>query len=262
MEATQINKLVQSQRHFFLTGTTLDVNVRIDALKKLYSAIKKHENEIFDALYKDLGKSQFESYMCEVGLTLSEISYMLKHIRTFSREKNVPTPLAQFHSRSFKKPSPRGVVLIMSPWNYPFLLTMEPLVDAIAAGNTAILKPSAYSPYVSDVICHIIKEIFDPAYVSVVTGGRSENTCLLNEHFDYIFFTGSQAVGKEVMRKAAEYLTPITLELGGKSPGIVTEAADLKLAARRIVFGKFLIAGRHVLHLITYMFRTVSKTSL
>ena len=244
MEATQINKLVQSQRHFFLTGTTLDVNVRIDALKKLYSAIKKHENEIFDALYKDLGKSQFESYMCEVGLTLSEISYMLKHIRKFSREKNVPTPLAQFHSRSFKKPSPRGVVLIMSPWNYPFLLTMEPLVDAIAAGNTAILKPSAYSPYVSDVMCLIIKEVFDPAYVSVVTGGRAENNCLLNEHFDYIFFTGSQAVGKEVMRKAAEYLTPVTLELGGKSPCIVTESADLKLAARRIVFGKFLNCGQ------------------
>ena len=244
MEATQINKLVQSQRHFFLTGTTLDVNVRIDALKKLYSAIKKHENEIYDALYKDLGKSQFESYMCEVGLTLSEISYMLKHIRKFSREKNVPTPLAQFHSRSFKKPSPRGVVLIMSPWNYPFLLTMEPLVDAIAAGNTAILKPSAYSPYVSDVMCLIIKEVFDPAYVSVVTGGRAENNCLLNEHFDYIFFTGSQAVGKEVMRKAAEYLTPVTLELGGKSPCIVTESADLKLAARRIVFGKFLNCGQ------------------
>lgn len=244
MEATQINKLVQSQRHFFLTGTTLDVNVRIDALKKLYSAIKKHENEIFDALYKDLGKSQFESYMCEVGLTLSEISYMLKHIRKFSREKNVPTPLAQFHSRSFKKPSPRGVVLIMSPWNYPFLLTMEPLVDAIAAGNTAILKPSAYSPYVSDVMCLIIKEIFDPAYVSVVTGGRAENNCLLNEHFDYIFFTGSQAVGKEVMRKAAEYLTPVTLELGGKSPCIVAADANLKLAARRIVFGKYLNCGQ------------------
>ena len=244
MEATQINKLVQLQKHFFLTGTTLNVNVRIDALKKLYSAIKKHENEIYDALYKDLGKSQFESYMCEVGLTLSEISYMLKHIRKFSREKNVPTPLAQFHSRSFKKPSPRGVVLIMSPWNYPFLLTMEPLVDAIAAGNTAILKPSAYSPYVSDVMCLIIKEIFDPAYVSVVTGGRAENNCLLNEHFDYIFFTGSQAVGKEVMRKAAEYLTPVTLELGGKSPCIVTESADLKLAARRIVFGKFLNCGQ------------------
>ncbi len=244
MKSTEINKLVISQREFFLKGTTLDINVRISALKKLYSAIKEHEEEIYDALYKDLGKSRFEGYMCEVGLTLSEISYMLKHIHSFSREKNVHTPLAQFCSRSFKKPSPRGVVLIMSPWNYPFLLTMEPLVDAIAAGNTAILKPSAYSPNVSAVISDIIGGLFDDDYVAVVTGGREENTCLLNEHFDYIFFTGSQAVGKEVMRKAAEFLTPVTLELGGKSPCIVTENADLKLAARRIVFGKFLNCGQ------------------
>lgn len=244
MKSTEINKLVISQREFFLKGTTLDINVRINALKKLYSAIKEHEEEIYDALYKDLGKSRFEGYMCEVGLTLSEISYMLKHIRSFSREKNVHTPLAQFCSRSFKKPSPRGVVLIMSPWNYPFLLTMEPLVDAIAAGNTAILKPSAYSPNVSAVISDIIGGLFDDDYIAVVTGGREENTCLLNEHFDYIFFTGSQAVGKEVMRKAAEFLTPVTLELGGKSPCIVTENADLKLAARRIVFGKFLNCGQ------------------
>lgn len=244
MKSTEINKLVISQREFFLKGTTLDINVRISALKKLYSAIKEHEEEIYDALYKDLGKSRFEGYMCEVGLTLSEISYMLKHIRSFSREKNVHTPLAQFCSRSFKKPSPRGVVLIMSPWNYPFLLTMEPLVDAIAAGNTAILKPSAYSPNVSAVISDIIGGLFDDDYVAVVTGGREENTCLLNEHFDYIFFTGSQAVGKEVMLKAAEFLTPVTLELGGKSPCIVTENADLKLAARRIVFGKFLNCGQ------------------
>lgn len=244
MKSTEINKLVISQREFFLKGTTLDINVRINALKKLYSAIKEHEEEIYDALYKDLGKSRFEGYMCEVGLTLSEISYMLKHIRSFSREKNVHTPLAQFCSRSFKKPSPRGVVLIMSPWNYPFLLTMEPLVDAIAAGNTAILKPSAYSPNVSAVISDIIGGLFDDDYVAVVTGGREENTCLLNEHFDYIFFTGSQTVGKEVMRKAAEFLTPVTLELGGKSPCIVTENADLKLAARRIVFGKFLNCGQ------------------
>ena len=244
MEATQINKLVQSQRHFFLTGTTLDVNVRIDALKKLYSAIKKHENEIFDALYKDLGKSQFESYMCEVGLTLSEISYMLKHIRKFSREKNVPTPLAQFHSRSFKKPSPRGVVLIMSPWNYPLMLTFEPLVDALAAGNTAIVKPSAYSANTSELISHMLRECFDEKYVAVVTGGREENTCLLNENFDYIFFTGSQSVGKEVMRCASAHLTPITLELGGKSPCIVHKSANIKLAAKRIVFGKFLNCGQ------------------
>ena len=279
MEATQINKLVQSQRHFFLTGTTLDVNVRIDALKKLYSAIKKHENEIFDALYKDLGKSQFESYMCEVGLTLSEISYILKHIRKFSREKNVPTPLAQFHSRSFKKPSPRGVVLIMSPWNYPFLLSLDPLIDALAAGNTVILKPSAYSPATTTMIETLVRDCFEPELVSVVTGGREENTCLLNQHFDYIFFTGSQNVGKEVMAKASQFLTPVTLELGGKSPCIVDRKCNLKLAARRIVFGKFLNCGqtcvapdyiycdrkikdRLVKHLIRQIRRQYSETPL
>ena len=195
-------------------------------------------------MQKDLGKSNFESYMCETGLVLSEISYMLKHIHTFTREKRVATPLAQFHSRSFKKPSPYGVVLIMSPWNYPFLLTLDPLIDAIAAGNTAVIKPSAYSPYTSEIVRRIICDCFDERYAAVVTGGRAENTCLLNERFDYIFFTGSQAVGKEVMRHAAEYLTPVTLELGGKSPCIVEKSADLKLAARRIVFGKYLNCGQ------------------
>lgn len=154
------------------------------------------------------------------------------------------TPLAQFHSRSYKKPSPYGVVLVMSPWNYPFLLTIDPLVDAIAAGNTVVLKPSAYSPYTTEIVKKIIEECFEPEYVAVVTGGRAENACLLNEHFDYIFFTGSQAVGKEVMRHAAEHLTPVTLELGGKSPCVVEKSADIKLAARRIVFGKFLNCGQ------------------
>ena len=143
---------------------------------------------------------------------------MLKNIRSYAKEQTVPTPLAQFHSHSFRKPSPYGVVLIMSPWNYPFLLTIEPLVDAIAAGNTVILKPSAYSPATSEVICLLIHECFDEKYVATVTGGRAENTHLLSLHFDYIFFTGSQSVGKEVMRKASEHLTPVTLELGGKSP--------------------------------------------
>ena len=181
----------------------------------------KHEERIHDALKRDLGKSGFESYMCETGLVLSEISYMLRHIRSFAREKRVRTPLAQFHSRSYKKPSPYGTVLIMSPWNYPFLLTLDPLVDAIAAGNTAVLKPSAYSPCTSEIVSEIIRECFDEKFVCVVTGGRSENTCLLKEHFDYIFFTGSQTVGREVMRQASEHLTPVTLELGGKSPCIV-----------------------------------------
>ena len=205
MTEQEINSLVTRQRKFFQTGATLPVSVRITALRGLYTAIVKYENEIHDALKKDLGKSGFESYMCETGLVLEEISYMLKHIRRFAGEKRVRTPLSQFHSRSFKKPSPYGVTLIMSPWNYPFMLTLYPLVDALAAGNTAVVKPSAYSPNTSEILRKILSQCFDPQYVAVVTGGRAENTCLLREHFDYIFFTGSQTVGKEVMRNAAEY---------------------------------------------------------
>ncbi len=244
MNETDIKNIVTKQRAFFHTGATLDVNFRIQALKRLKLCIQKQERAISEAIQKDLGKSGFESYMCETGLTLSEISYMIRHIRSFSREKTVHTPLAQFHSRSYTKPSPYGVVLIMSPWNYPFLLTMEPLVDAIAAGNTAVLKPSAYSPHTSALMQKIIAECFDGKYVSVVTGGRAENTCLLKEQFDYIFFTGSQDVGKEVMKQASAHLTPVTLELGGKSPCIVEKSANLKLAAKRIVFGKFLNCGQ------------------
>ena len=244
MTEQEIRCIVDGQRSFFLTGNTLDVEFRIQSLQKLKAFILKYESEIHAAIQKDLGKSNFESYMCETGLTLSEISYMLKHVRSFSKEKRVHTPLAQFHSKSYRKPSPHGVVLIMSPWNYPFLLTIEPLVDAIAAGNTAVIKPSAYSPNTSAVIYRMISECFSPEYVSVITGGRAENTCLLGEKFDYIFFTGSQSVGKEVMKKAAEHLTPVTLELGGKSPCIVEKSANLKLAARRIVFGKYLNCGQ------------------
>ena len=244
MNEQEIKNILSIQRKYFSTGSTLNVNTRIAALTKLKDSIIKHETEIQEALRRDLGKSNFESYMCETGLVLSEISYMLRHIRSFAREKTVLTPLAQFHSRSYKNPSPYGVVLIMSPWNYPFLLTLDPLVDAIAAGNTIVLKPSAYSPYTSEIIRRIISDCFDRQYVAVVTGGRSENTCLLKEHFDYIFFTGSQSVGREVMKHAAEYLTPVTLELGGKSPCIVEKTANLKLAARRIVFGKYLNCGQ------------------
>ena len=244
MTKTEIRQIVENQRTYFYTGATLPLSHRIEALKKIQSYILTHDAEIGKAIRKDLGKSDFESYMCETGLVLSEITYMLKHIRSFAKEKNVLTPLAQFHSRSFKKPSPYGVTLIMSPWNYPFLLTIDPLIDALAAGNTVVLKPSAYSPYTSAVIQSMIEECFDTRYVAVITGGRAENTCLLNEHFDYIFFTGSQTVGKEVMRHAAAHLTPVTLELGGKSPCIVEESANIKLAARRIVFGKYLNCGQ------------------
>lgn len=239
-----IQNLVRKQRAYFHSGATLPVANRKAALEKLKRSIQKHETEIALALRADLGKSGFESYMCETGMVLSEISYMLKHIQAYAKEKTVWTPLAQFCSRSYKKPSPYGVVLIMSPWNYPFMLTLDPLVDALAAGNTAIVKPSAYSPKTSEIIETIIKECFSESYVSVVSGGRKENQALLQEHFDYIFFTGSQTVGKEVMKKASEYLTPVTLELGGKSPCIVTKDANLKLAAKRIAFGKYLNCGQ------------------
>ena len=244
MNQNDIHELVEKQRAYFYSNKTLNIDRRIHALKQLQTCILKYEKEIAKALEADLGKSNFESYMCETGLVLSEISYMLKHIRKFSREKRVHTPLAQFHSRSFTKPGPYGVVLIMSPWNYPFLLSLDPLIDAIAAGNTVILKPSAYSPHTSALIKKMIHEYFEPEMVTVVTGGRTENTSLLEEHFDYIFFTGSQNVGKEVMKKASVHLTPVTLELGGKSPCIIDSTADLKLAARRIVFGKYLNCGQ------------------
>lgn len=244
MTSTDIKQLIEKQRHFFYSGATLPVNYRLDALRKLQKCILDHEPEINATLKSDLGKSPFESYMCETGLVLSELSYMLKHTPAFAKEKTVWTPLSQFHSRSYKQPSPHGVTLIMSPWNYPFMLTLEPLIDALAAGNTAVLKPSAYSPATSAILKQIIEECFPPEYVSVVLGGRAENTGLLKEHFDYIFFTGSPIVGKEVMKHASEHLTPVTLELGGKSPCIVEKSADIKLAARRIVFGKYLNCGQ------------------
>jgi len=239
-----IQEILVKQREFFASGQTIPVKFRIEMLKKLYKTVKTYEKEINDALKKDLGKSDFEGFMCEVGLSLTEISYMIKHTRKFARRKIVYTPLPQFASVSFKKPSPHGNVLIMSPWNYPLLLTIDPLADAIAAGNTAVIKPSAYSPETSKIVEKIIKECFPPEYVSVVTGGRKENSELLNQKFDMVFFTGSQAVGKEVLRKCSEHLTPAVLELGGKSPCIVDSTAKIKLSAKRIVFGKYLNCGQ------------------
>ena len=236
--------IVRRQRAFFETGWTRDLSHRLSALRRLKRGIKDMREDIYKALSRDLGKSRAESYMSEVGMVLSEISYMEKHLLSLSRPRLVPTPLAQFPSASYILREPYGTVLIMSPWNYPFMLTLSPLADALAAGNTAVVKPSAYSPHTSNVIRKILSQCFDPKYAAVVTGGRAENTCLLREHFDYIFFTGSQSVGKEVMRNAAEHLTPITLELGGKSPCIVDQTADLKLAARRMVFGKYLNCGQ------------------
>ncbi|MGN1077400.1 MAG: aldehyde dehydrogenase [Candidatus Gallimonas sp.] len=238
------DEILERQRAFFQSGKTLPVRFRIGMLKKLRDCIKRREKQIAAALYADLGKSAYESYMCETGLALSEIGFMIRHIRKFAKEKRASTPLSQFPARSYQKPSPYGNVLVMSPWNYPFLLSIDPLADAIAAGNTVVLKPSAYSPATGEVIAEIVAECFPPEYVAVVTGGRKENAELLDCKFDLVFFTGSKNVGKEVLRRCAERLTPAVLELGGKSPCIVDETAKIPLAAKRIVFGKFLNCGQ------------------
>ena len=244
MTQTEIQEILKKQKEYFATGATLPVKARIDALKKIHAYIKAHEKEITDALTADLGKSALEGFMCEAGLVLGEISYMLKNIRKFARDERRATPITNFAAKSFVKKSPRGAVLVMSPWNYPFLLTMDPVVDALAAGNTVVVKPSAYSANTSRIIADLIQNCFAPEYVAVVTGGRAENQCLLEQKFDYIFFTGSQAVGREVLRKVAENLVPVTLELGGKSPCIVDKTAKISLAATRIVWGKYLNCGQ------------------
>ena len=244
MTAQEIALILDEQRKFFLSGETLPIKFRIQMLKKLYASVISHKEEILSALTSDLGKSDFEGFMCEVGLSLTEISYMIKNVKKFAKEKTVITPLAQFASRSYKKPCPYGNTLIMSPWNYPFLLSIEPLANAIAAGNTVIIKPSAYSPATSKIIEKILSECFEKKFVAVITGGRQENAALLEQKFDFVFFTGSQSVGKEVLRHTAENLTPAILELGGKSPCIVDESAKIPLAAKRVVFGKYLNCGQ------------------
>ncbi len=240
----EIADIVRSQREFYLTGATLSVEFRIEALKKLKVAVQRHEEVLNQALMQDLRKTNFESYMTETGMVLEEIGFELKHIRQWAKTRRVKTPIAQFLSKSFVVPEPYGVVLIMAPWNYPVQLCLEPLIGAIAAGNTAIIKPSAYAPAVSACMATLISEIFEPSFVAVVEGGREQNTQLLEQKFDYIFFTGSSSVGKIVMEKAAKHLTPVSLELGGKSPVIVDPTADLKMAAKRLAFGKYLNAGQ------------------
>ena len=244
MTKSQIAATVARERAYFEAHPFPSARERKERLKRLYDMITEHEDEINAALKEDLGKSAPEGYMCETGMTLSEIRWLLRHTDSLMREKRVKTPLAQYVSRSFTSVTPCGTVLIMSPWNYPILLTLEPLADALAAGNTVVLKPSAYSPAVSRVLAKLLGETFAPEIVSVVTGGREENQSLLDQKFDLIFFTGSQHVGKLVMKKAAEHLTPVVLELGGKSPCIVDETAKIDLAARRIAFGKYLNCGQ------------------
>lgn len=244
MNEPQLKQLLTSQRRYFASGATLSFQSRKQALITLKNTILRHKKELAAALSTDLGKSEAESYMCESGLALSELNWMLRHLNSLMRNKTVPTPIAQFAAHSFRSPSPYGTVLIMSPWNYPVLLTLDPLIDALAAGNTAVIKPSAYAPATSSLLQNMLAESFSPEYVAVITGGRAENQALLRQRFDKIFFTGGSTVGRQVLYSAAEFLTPVTLELGGKSPCIVDKSARIPLAAKRIVFGKYLNCGQ------------------
>ena len=239
-----IAEKVERCRTYAASGATIPLAARRSALTALDRAIRAHKSDIEEALHADLGKTPTEGYMCEIGLTLAELRYQLHHVGRWARRHRVRTDLANLPGRSFTIAEPYGVVLIMSPWNYPFMLTMEPLVGALAAGNTCVVKPSAYAPATSAVIRQIVESCLPPELATVVEGGRAENTELLDQRFDYIFFTGSVAVGRLVMQRAAEHLTPVTLELGGKSPCIVAADANLSVTAARVVFGKFLNCGQ------------------
>jgi aldehyde dehydrogenase (NAD+) len=239
-----IQHLFKSQQDYFATHATKNIKFRIDSLKKLRASILNHEDEIYAALKADLNKSKYEAYMTEIGIVLSELSLFIKKLKKWAKPVRKRTPLVLFPAKSKIMYEPYGVTLIMSPWNYPFQLAIDPLIGAIGAGNTAIVKPGSYAKHTSKIIETIIDEVFDDSYVAVVQGGREENTKLLEQPFDYIFFTGSKKVGKIVMKSAAEHLTPVTLELGGKSPCIVDRGVDMRLTAKRIVFGKFINAGQ------------------
>lgn len=239
-----ISKVIEDQQAFFSSGKTRNVEFRLRQLATLADWIKKYDENILAALKKDLGKSRFEGYATEIGIVLDEIKYIRKRLRSWTKDQRVPTTIKQFPAKCFRRYEPYGRVLIISPWNYPFQLAVTPLVGALCAGNTAVIKPSEYSPATSKLLARMIQECFKEEYIAVVEGGKEQNIELLSHKFDYIFFTGSTPIGRIVMSTAAKFLTPVTLELGGKSPCIVDESADIKLTARRITWGKFLNAGQ------------------
>ncbi len=239
-----IREIIKNQKQFYQTGRTRSYEFRIQALDRLQKAIIRQEDAIKKALKKDLYKSSFESYMTEIGMICNEITYAKRNLKRWMKPKQLRAPLAQFPSRCFQIYEPYGVVLITAPWNFPFLLSLQPLVGAIASGNCCIIKPSEYAPASAKVLKKILSMVFPQKYICVILGGKRTSQELLNQPLDYIFFTGSISVGKIVMEKAAAHLTPVTLELGGKSPCIVERSADLNMAAKRIVFGKFLNAGQ------------------
>ncbi|PKE21683.1 aldehyde dehydrogenase [Macrococcoides caseolyticum] len=239
-----LNSEIQNVRDFFQTQSTKDIKFRKKYLKALKKSIKKHESDILDALKSDLGKNKVEAYATEVGFVMKELSYIIKELKNWAKTKSVTTPMMQFPAKSFIKYEPYGTVLIIGPFNYPFQLVMSPLIGALAAGNCAVVKPSEMTPQTSMVVQEILEEVFPPDYVKVIQGEKEVTSQLLDERFDYIFFTGSTKVGQIVYEKASKHLTPVTLELGGKSPVIIDDTANLKVAAERIAFGKFMNAGQ------------------
>ncbi|PYZ96872.1 aldehyde dehydrogenase family protein [Alteribacter lacisalsi] len=241
---SQYQALVSRQRRFFYSGETKKIAYRVEQLTRLKDAIKEREDQIMDAAYRDLGKSKREAFLTEIGFLYSEIKDMIKNIDVWAKAKKEKTPLTHVGSTSYIYKEPYGVTLIIGPWNYPFHLVMAPLIGAMAAGNTAILKPSEMTPHMSAVVRELVESTFEEEYVAVREGDASVAKELLDQNFDYIFFTGSVEVGKKVMEAASKHLTPVTLELGGKSPAIVMTDADVKLAAKRIVWGKFVNAGQ------------------
>ncbi len=235
---------IKDMKNYYLSGETLSYAFRLQALKKLKSAILNYQNDILDALKMDLNKSHFEGFLTEIGIVLLEIKDAMHHLKKWMKIKKVKTPLTLFKAKSYLYPEPYGVVLIMSPWNYPFQLAIAPLVGAIAAGNCSVLKLSPDSTHTSLVTKKMIDSVFSEQFITVLIGGLEESKEIIKQRFDYIFFTGSTHVGRIVMMEASKHLTPVTLELGGKSPCIIDETADLKKAAKRIAFGKFINAGQ------------------
>jgi len=245
MKHQEINELLINQRTFFAKNITKDITFRKKKLEQLKKSILKNEQLILDALHQDLRKPEFEAYTSEIYLVIKEINYVLKHLDHWAKNQSVSTSLFFWPAKSYIHSEPYGIVLIISPWNYPFYLTFMPLIAAIAAGNCAIIKPSEQSPTSSKIIQHIIQEIFEPHYIACILGGATTAQALLEHTFDYILFTGSTSIGKKVMEAATQHLTPLTLELGGKSPCIVTPNISLKKSAQKIAWGKFLNAGQN-----------------
>ncbi len=239
-----IAEIVTKQRQYFATGITQSLDYRLSQLKLLKQVIQGHQNEIITALQQDLGKPKFEAYTSEVLILLEEINFVIQHLREWMKPQRAKISLGQFPARGLIYPQPLGVVLIIAPWNYPFQLLVNPLIGAIAAGNCAIVKPSELAPHTASLISKLIGENFSPGLVTAIEGGVEVSEALLAEKFDHIFFTGSTRVGKIVMAKAANHLTPVTLELGGKSPCIIDRDVDIKVAAKRVAWGKFFNCGQ------------------